>query len=74
MHVLIAKAVIHELKCLLEKIRRSTDLQAREAAAVAQGALARLHKLKAQASALYQLAKPKSAPKARGTAKVTAGM
>jgi hypothetical protein len=67
----IAKVVIQELKRLLETIRRNTDLQAREAAAVAQGALARLHKLKAQASALYQLGKPKSAPKARGTAKVT---
>jgi rRNA-processing protein FCF1 len=74
MNVVIAKVVIHELKTLLETIRRHTDVQAREAAAIAQGALSRLHRLKAQATALHQLTKVKSAPKARGKAQAGASI
>jgi len=70
----IAEVVIAELKALLEKIRRNTDLQAREAAVAAQDALARLHKLKVQAVAIVGLAKAKSAPKAKGKAKAAANI
>lgn len=71
-NLVIAKVVIQELKDFLETIRRETFSQAHAAAALAQGALSRLQRLKVQAAALHGLTKVKSAPKAKGTAKVGA--
>lgn len=67
-HAVIAttKAMIQELKLLLETIRSDADTEARAAAGKAEVGLQRLHKLKKQAMAINSLTRPKPAPKARG--------
>lgn len=67
---MIAKVVIVELKQLLEKIRRGADSEAREAAALASDLLFRLHKRKAQASAINAMSKCKPAAKRAKKAEV----